>query len=101
MNLHLISQSQARVKPESDEIIRPESIQTRLLMALNSAPLSKTELASALGHNSISGALNMHIREMVSKKLIEYLIPDKPNSRLQKYSITGKGKALREDHFTE
>lgn len=79
-----LGQNQARVKPES--------IRIRLLMALDSAPLSKSELAAALGHKSVSGTLNAHIREMLADKLIEYVIPDKPNSRLQKYRLTAKGK---------
>ena len=86
-------QSQARVKPES--------IRSHLLMVLSSAPLSKSELAAAIGHKSISGTLNAHIREMLAGKLIEYVIPDKPNSRLQKYRLTEKGKALAKEHSAE
>ena len=61
-------------------------------MALDSAPLSKSELAAALGHKSISGTLKAHMREMLAEDLIEYVIPDKPNSRLQKYRLTAKGR---------
>ena len=85
-------QSQARVKLESDTSHRPESIRSHLIKALASAPLSKSELAAALGHKSISGTLNARIREMLAEELIEYVIPDKPNSRLQKYRLTVKGK---------
>ena len=83
-------QSQARV--------RLESIRIQLLMALGSAPLSRSELAAALGHKSISGTLNTHIREMLAEGLIEYVIPDKPNSRLQKYRLTAK---CRQRHLKE
>ena len=54
--------------------------------------LSKSELAKALGQKAISGKLNLRIREMLSHALIEMTIPEKPNSRLQKYRLTSKGR---------
>ena len=71
---------------------RPESIRIQLLMALDSAPLSKIELAAILGHKSISRTLKAHMREMLAEDLIEFVIPDKPKSRLQKYRLTEKGR---------
>ena len=67
-------------------------------MALDSAPLSKSELAVTLGHKSISGTLKTYIREMLEENLIEYVIPDKPSSRLQKYRLTEKGRALAKEY---
>jgi len=61
-------------------------------MALNSAPLTKSELAAVLGHKSISRTLKAHMRDMLSEELIEFVIPDKPKSRLQKYRLTEKGR---------
>ena len=42
------------LRPESG----PESIRQRILAVLRVKPLSKLELATALGHKSISGKLN-------------------------------------------
>ena len=72
----------------------PESILHKALASLRSGVLSKSELAAALGHKSISSKLNLRIRQMLDSGLIEYTIPDKPNSRLQKYRLTSKGQAL-------
>ena len=58
---------------------------------LSQAPLSKAELSASLGHKEISGQLKKIIREQLQNKIIEYAIPDKPQSRLQKYRLTGKG----------
>jgi len=87
--------SQAQVRPKSGPSqarVRPESIRIQLLMALDSAPLKKSELAAILGHKSISRTLKAHMREMLAEDLIEFVIPDKPKSRLQKYRLTEKGR---------
>jgi ATP-dependent DNA helicase RecG len=65
-----------------------------VLLALVRQPLQRVEVARVLGHDGVSGAVNRAIKELLSKQLIEYTIPDKPNSRLQKYRLTTRGQAL-------
>ena len=49
-----------------------------------------------LGHKHISGALKISINTLLKKNFIKMTIPDKPQSRLQKYRLTKKGKAWLE-----
>ena len=55
------------------------------MMALSQGELSKAEIASKIGMKNVTGYLNRTIRSMLTEGLIEYTIPEKPNSRLQKY----------------
>jgi len=80
--------------PELGPELGPESIKRRIIEALATQALSKSEIAAALGHKSISGKLNQRMRQMLSDKYIEYTIPEKPSSRLQKYRLTAAGKQL-------
>ncbi len=57
-------------------------------------PLSSAEIAAALGHQQLSGNLRKALPRLRKAGLLEYTIPDKPNSRLQKYRLTARGKAL-------
>jgi ATP-dependent DNA helicase RecG len=56
-----------------------------VLEALSDGPLSKSEIAHALGRESVSGALNRTIRQLLDRDEIAYTLPETPNSRLQKY----------------
>lgn len=92
--------SPAQLRPESGPESRPESgpesIQQKVLAATSVHPLSKSEIAVRIGHTSISGKLNQRIRQMIESGLIEYTIPEKPQSRLQKYRLTPQGRSLLE-----
>lgn len=83
-----------KAQPESRPESRPESLEIRVLRHLTASPLSKAELSVRLGQKEISGQLNKVIRVLLGDQTIEYTLPDKPNSRLQKYRLAAKGKAL-------
>jgi len=58
-----------------------------ILKALSNCALSASELMVVLGLESKTGAFKRAIKELLEHKKIEYTIPDKPNSRLQKYRL--------------
>ncbi len=92
---------QVTARPESQPESQPESMEVRVLRLLASKPLGKAELSSGLGQKEISGHLNKLIRLLLVDQAIEMTIPDKPNSRLQKYRLTDKGRAWFTAHNKE
>ena len=83
---------QPESRPESQPQ-QPESLETRVLGALANGPLSKAELSAKLGQKAISGRLNQIVRRLLAADQIEYTIPEKPGSRLQKYRLTVRGRS--------
>jgi hypothetical protein len=65
-----------------------------ILKACALRPLSSREIATVLGHKQLSGNMRKALPRLKNTGLLEYTIPDKPNSRLQKYRLTTKGQAL-------
>ena len=84
-------------RPESDSgsASRPESesVGRRVLVLLGQAPMSRSAISNALGHRSVSGSLKRAIHSLMADGLIEYAIPEKPNSRLQEYRLTERGRS--------
>ena len=73
-------------------------VQSRaILAAFSDILLSASELAVVLGLETKTGAFKRSIKDLLERGLIEYTIPEKPQSRLQKYRLTEKGRRALED----
>jgi ATP-dependent DNA helicase RecG len=64
----------------------------RILSSLSEGELSARAIAEAIGVRGKSGALKRTLSEMLSRGLIEYALPEKPTSRLQRYRLTPSGR---------
>ena len=80
---------------------QPESLDRRVLALLKTQALSKAEISTHLGQKEVSGQLNKVIRSLIAQGLIEYTLPDKPNSRLQKYRLPLAGERALKERFGE
>lgn len=79
---------------ESEQTGLESQFALSLVRLLALRPMGKTELAGALGHAMVSGALHRHVGRLKNAGLIEPTLPDKPNSRLQQYRLTAAGREL-------
>jgi hypothetical protein len=67
-----------------------------MLQALVGGTKSRGELASVLGHKGVSGAVKKSVSSLLEQGLMAFTLPNKPQSRLQKYRLTDKGQAVLE-----
>ncbi|MBL4761439.1 MAG: putative DNA binding domain-containing protein [Gammaproteobacteria bacterium] len=76
---------------ESGVESRVESgVALQILELLSVQTLSKAEIARALGKAKPTRYLNDLMKKMIQLRQVEYTVPDKPNSRLQKYRLVNK-----------
>ncbi len=81
-----------QVAQESRLESRLESkLSAKVVLLLQHDELGKFELAKLLGHQTVSGELHKQIKRMLSLGWLEMTLPEKPNSRLQKYRLSVKG----------
>ncbi len=64
----------------------------QVIALLKEGPFSKSEIAKRFGKSKPTRYLNDLMARLLREEYVEYTIPDKPNSRLQKYRLTEKGK---------
>ena len=84
-----------QLAPKSEERLESQ-LAAKVVLLLESQEAKKAELARELGHKSVSGELHKQIRRLIALDWIEMTVPEKPNSRLQKYRLTEEGKNVLE-----
>jgi Fic family protein len=65
-----------------------------ILKTLETANMSRKEIFAAIGINGDTRSFKRNIEPLLADGLIEMTVPDKPNSKNQKYRLTGKGIAI-------
>ncbi len=69
----------------------PTSVHDRVTMAVLRQPLSRAELAAAIGHKAITRSLRNALADLMTVGLIAYTLPEKPGSRHQQdRAVPGK-----------
>jgi hypothetical protein len=69
--------------------------QVARLLTMMEREMNRDELQNALKLKDRKSFRALYIQPALAANLIEMTIPDKPNSRLQKYRITAQGKNIR------
>ncbi|MBI5365976.1 MAG: hypothetical protein HZA54_02970 [Planctomycetes bacterium] len=75
---------------------RKGSVAYKALFGLRPGPKSRSELVAVVGHKTVTRALRLALKDLLKAALVEYTMPSKPNSRLQKYALTARGRAWLE-----
>lgn len=85
----------ALLEVSGEQVGAPVSEQVAaILHACSDEPRSKANLLQAAGLANVYLNYKRHIQPLLADGLLEMTIPDKPNSRLQKYRLTEKGRLL-------
>ena len=89
------------VPPVAPPVERPSEtlineVQRKILQVLCNDILSTSELARKVGISQAKDVRRRYLRLLLDMGLVEYTIPNKPNSKLQQYRLTAKGSEFAE-----
>ena len=86
------SQSWPQSWPQSWSRVFPNNVENKTLVVLFMGEKSRKELLELLGYKTFVNSFRKVINSLLTKRFLERSLPNKPNSRLQKYRLTELGR---------
>jgi predicted HTH transcriptional regulator len=86
--------SQPESRPVTPPVTPPVAVIVLIRLIGSTGPLGNSEILENLGLSDRTHLRERYIDPALTEALVERTIPEKPTSRLQKYRLTAKGKAL-------
>ena len=90
--LRMVQDALAAITPQVAPQVTP---QVEQLLAVLKGEMSREQLQEALGLHDRKSFRERYLRPALAEGLVEMTLPDKPNSRLQRYRLTETGRRLR------
>ncbi len=88
----ITEQAKHQVEHKDKHQVALADTQRAVLKSLKNKPLSRKEIFTAIKMIGDSRSFKRHVEPLLDMGLIEMTVPEKPNSRLQKYRLTEAGK---------
>lgn len=92
----LVTNTSSSGTPQVTPHVSPQVKKLMKILAQHAQAMNRDELQHALGLKDRKSFRKRYLKPALDDGLIEMTIPDKPNSRLQQYVLTEKGKATGE-----
>ena len=89
----VIDQEQHQVKHQEKHQVELTETQRSILEALEDGTLSRKEIFAKVGISSDTRAFRRHVEPLVAEGFVEMTMPNKPNSKLQRYRLTDSGRS--------
>ena len=90
---HQVESPSHQVESPSHQVGRLDESALEVLTAVSERDMSRSELLTGLGLTNETRNARRHLDPLLEAGLIEWTVPDRPNSRLQRYRITDAGRA--------
>jgi len=90
---HQVESPSHQVTKSSHQVGRLDESALEVLTAVSERDMSRSELLAGLGLTNETRNARRHLDPLLEAGLIERTVPDRPNSRLQRYRITDAGRA--------
>jgi ATP-dependent DNA helicase RecG len=96
------NQATLQVTPQNSpqDSLQVEAELYQLLQIMGESSHTRTELMEQMGLSDRKNFRNRYLQPLLEQGLIQMTIPDKPNSRNQKYRLTPKGKGTQKGTTT-
>jgi ATP-dependent DNA helicase RecG len=80
-----------RQTPQVEAQVELSATERAIVAACEAQPRSGKDLLAAAGYGQRTGNFKRAMERLLLLRLVAYTLPDKPNSRLQKYTLTALG----------